>query len=232
VSATSRAIGPSTEIADQPSGRLRLATRPGDGRSPTTPHKAAGMRSEPPVSDPVHKGSMPVASAAADPPDDPPAFRLGSKGLPVAPQTGLRVLAPAPMSGTLVLAVTIAPARAGAQPGCCRRAARDCAGAMLPLVESRPSVSCRSLTPSGRPCSGRQGLAAHHLALGLPALARARSKSVAAIALTAGLIASMRAMQASISSTGDSWRGADQRAQLDRGVEADRRAGCASFDEA
>src|SRR5207249_3854081 len=100
-SATLRPIGPSTEITDQPSGRLLLATSPGEGRSPTTPHSAAGMRSEPPVSEPVARGSMSTASAAAEPPDDPPAFRLGSKGLPVAPHTGLRVLAPAPMSGTL-----------------------------------------------------------------------------------------------------------------------------------
>src|SRR5689334_5351029 len=101
-------MGPSTEMTDQPSGRLSLGTRPGDGLKPTTPHSAAGMRSEPPVSEPVHSGSMSTASAAAEPPEEPPAFSEGSKGLPVAPHTGLRVLAPAPMSGTLVLAVTMA----------------------------------------------------------------------------------------------------------------------------
>ena len=53
VSSTLRPIGPSTEMTDQPSGRRRSATSPGDGRSPTTPHSAAGMRSEPPVSEPV-----------------------------------------------------------------------------------------------------------------------------------------------------------------------------------
>ena len=110
VSATSRPIGPSTEITDQPSARALSATRPGVGRSPTTPHRAAGMRSEPPVSEPVQIGSMPVASAAAEPPEEPPALSVGLNGLPVAPQTGLRELAPAPMSGTLVLAVTMAPA--------------------------------------------------------------------------------------------------------------------------
>src|SRR5262245_18737400 len=107
VSSTLRPIGPSTEMTDQPSGRASLATSPGDGRRPTTPHSAAGMRSEPPVSEPVQTGSMSTASAAAEPPDDPPAFSAGSNGLPVAPQTLLRVLAPAPMSGTLVLAVTM-----------------------------------------------------------------------------------------------------------------------------
>src|SRR5437773_4474554 len=100
VSATVRPIGPSTEITDQPSGRASFATSPGDGRMPTTPHSAPGMRSEPPVSEPVQIGSMSTASAAAEPPDEPPAFNAGSNGLPVAPHTGLRVFAPAPMSGT------------------------------------------------------------------------------------------------------------------------------------
>ena len=110
VSATSRPIGPSTEITDHPSARALLPIMPGEGRIPTTPHKAAGMRNEPPVSDPVQIGKRSVASAAAEPPDEPPAFKLGLKGLPVAPHTGLRVFAPAPMSGVLVFAVTIAPA--------------------------------------------------------------------------------------------------------------------------
>jgi hypothetical protein len=68
------------------------------------------MRSEPPVSEPVQTGSMSQASATAEPPDEPPALSCVSNGLPVAPQTGLRVLAPAPNSGTLVLATTMAPA--------------------------------------------------------------------------------------------------------------------------
>ena len=54
--------------------------------------------------------SPPQASAAAEPPDEPPALSAGLNGLPVAPHTGLRLLAPAPMSGVLVLAVTMAPA--------------------------------------------------------------------------------------------------------------------------
>lgn len=68
------------------------------------------MRSEPPVSEPVQTGSRSHASAAAEPPDEPPALSRGSNGLPVAPQTALRVLAPAPSSGTLVLPATMAPA--------------------------------------------------------------------------------------------------------------------------
>ena len=97
-SASSRAAG------------ARPRTMPGEGRKPTTPQCAAGMRSEPPVSEPVQTGSMSVASATAEPPDEPPALSSGLNGLPVAPHTGLRVLAPAPNSGTLVLPTTMAPA--------------------------------------------------------------------------------------------------------------------------
>src|SRR5450830_451343 len=109
-SATLRPIGPTTEIGVQPSNLRSLGTRPGDGRKPTTPHLAAGMRKDPPVSEPLHSGSRSVASAAAEPPDEPPALSSGLKGLPVAPHTVLRLLAPAPISGTLVLPATMAPA--------------------------------------------------------------------------------------------------------------------------
>ena len=62
------------------------------------------------MSEPEQSGAMPVASATADPPEEPAAERVGSKGLPVAPYTSLRVLAPAPNSGVLVLPMTMPPA--------------------------------------------------------------------------------------------------------------------------
>ena len=49
------------------------------------PQNAAGLRSEPPVSLPVQSGTIPVASATAEPPDDPAADFVGSNGFPVAP---------------------------------------------------------------------------------------------------------------------------------------------------
>ena len=45
------------------------------------PHNDAGMRIEPPVSLPMAIGTMPAATAAADPPLDPPGIRLRSHGL-------------------------------------------------------------------------------------------------------------------------------------------------------
>ena len=68
------------------------------------------MRNEPPVSEPVQTGSMSVASATAEPPDEPPGFSMGLNGLPEAPHTGLRLFEPAPNSGTFVLPTTTAPA--------------------------------------------------------------------------------------------------------------------------
>ena len=44
------------------------------------PHSAAGWRIEPPVSVPVAAGSRRAATAAADPPDDPPGTRVLSQG--------------------------------------------------------------------------------------------------------------------------------------------------------
>jgi len=78
-------MGPSTGRQDQPSPRFSEGTRPALGRKPTMPQKAAGLRSEPPVSEPEQSGAMPVARATAEPPEEPAAERVGSKGLPVAP---------------------------------------------------------------------------------------------------------------------------------------------------
>src|SRR5262249_44529866 len=152
------------------------AITPGDGRKPTTPQKAAGLRSDPPVSDPEAIGTIPQARAAAEPPEEPAAEHVVSNGLPVAPNTGFRVFAPAAHSGTFVLPMTIAPA--------CRRSATkpsSAAGTLsfmtgLPKVVSRPLVLAVSLIPTGRPCSGPSAapfITACSLAC---AVSRARSK--------------------------------------------------------
>ena len=47
-------------------------TRPRDGFSPTRPHMLAGMRIEPPPSLACATGTMPLATAAAEPPLEPP----------------------------------------------------------------------------------------------------------------------------------------------------------------
>ena len=51
---------------------------PNVGFSPTTPHADAGMRIDPPVSVPIDAHPMPAATAAAEPPLEPPGERVGS----------------------------------------------------------------------------------------------------------------------------------------------------------
>ena len=75
------------------------------GRKPTTPQKLVGLRSEPPLSEPpCATQAMPVASAAAAPPEEPAAERAVFHGLRVTPNTSLNVLAPAPNSGVFDMA--------------------------------------------------------------------------------------------------------------------------------
>ncbi len=61
--------------------RPKRLTVPYVGFIPTTPHSEAGWRIEPPVSEPRAARADPMATAAADPPDEPPATRVVSHGL-------------------------------------------------------------------------------------------------------------------------------------------------------
>ena len=70
----------------RPSG---CGTRPRVAFSPTRPQNDAGMRVEPPPSEDMLTGVMPAATAAADPPDEPPAVRCKFHGLRVT-RTPLR----------------------------------------------------------------------------------------------------------------------------------------------
>src|SRR3954469_24368961 len=93
-STTVRAIGPQTPIplvksvarAGERGGAWpRCGTRLDVGLWVNTPHKCAGTRSDALRSDPSSSGTYPAASAAADPPDEPPGERLRYQGLFVVP---------------------------------------------------------------------------------------------------------------------------------------------------
>src|SRR3954466_2768133 len=77
---------------------------------PVVPVKLAGWRMEPPVSGPGAAGSSRAATAAAEPPDEPPGTRVGSCGLRVTPKAEFSVDDPIANSSRLVLPTTIAPA--------------------------------------------------------------------------------------------------------------------------
>src|SRR5882672_7455910 len=129
--------------------------RPYDGLRPTSPQKPAGVRVEPPPSLAVANGTMPDATAAAEPPLEPPGVRSGFHGLRVTPSAGLAVYANVPNSGAAVLPIGIAPAartRATWSESCSTggrpRYQRD------PWVVGIPAQSSRSFTPNGTPANG------------------------------------------------------------------------------
>src|SRR5262249_14397676 len=153
-SSTFRATGPATDKLCQPKREGTLGTRPGDGRMPTTLQKFGGFRSEPPMSLPSASGTIPHATATEPPPVLPPHVFVTSYGFLVGPKTALNVCEPKPNSGTFVFPMTIPPMRFSrpttrqSKSGSCFL----CKGE--PYFVRIPFVSCRSLTPMGRPCSG------------------------------------------------------------------------------
>src|SRR5688572_4371016 len=84
-------------------------TTPGPGLSPRIPQDAAGIRIEPMPSAPSAIGAMAAATAAALPPEEPPAVRRRFQGLRVTPNA-LSVVPQMQSSGTRVMPMTIAPA--------------------------------------------------------------------------------------------------------------------------
>ena len=74
------------------------------------PQNAAGIRNEPPPSEPSDIGTVPAATAAADPALDPPAVRVTSHGLRVTPYNGELDEAFQPVSGVVFLPTMMAPA--------------------------------------------------------------------------------------------------------------------------
>ena len=111
-------------------------TRPKVGFSPTVPQKLAGMRIEPPVSEPMPIGTSPAATAAPLPPLLPPGMRSRSQGLAVG---GLTV--PQANSCVRVLPISTQPAArrrsAQAESASCGKAMP---AAVVPAVVGWPRV--------------------------------------------------------------------------------------------
>ena len=74
------------------------------------PQKFEGTRIEPPVSVPSASGAIPVASATAEPPLDPPDMRSGAHGLWALPIKKLTELIPHANSWVWALPIRIPPA--------------------------------------------------------------------------------------------------------------------------
>src|SRR6185437_15031482 len=80
------------------------------GFSPKRPHAEAGMRIDPPPSVAWAAGRTRAATAAAEPPDEPPALWAVFQGLCVGPVSTGSVEALMPNSGVVVRARTTSPA--------------------------------------------------------------------------------------------------------------------------
>src|SRR6476646_4211270 len=78
--------------------------------SPTTPQNDAGWRMEPPVSEPSVATAVPAATAAAEPPLEPPGTRARSRGLRTGPYAEFSLEEPIANSSQLSLPRITAPA--------------------------------------------------------------------------------------------------------------------------
>ena len=86
--------------------------RPYVGFSPTTPQSDAGCRTLPPVSVPRAQTASPAATAAAEPPLEPPGTRSRSHGLCTGPNAEFSLDEPIANSSQFVLPTSTAPAPA------------------------------------------------------------------------------------------------------------------------
>ena len=176
-------------------------TRPLCGLSPNRPVHAAGMRIEPAPSTPIAAGTMPAATAAAEPPLDPPGVRSRSHGLRVTPQVTDSVNGHSPNSGIVVLPTTTAPPARRRRTTSASSAARA-VNAPVPRLVTSPARSISSLTATGTPSSGASSPAALRSSA-RSASSRARSAYTAPNAFKSESRTSIRASANSTSSRED-----------------------------
>ena len=170
------------------------------GFSPNTPQNEDGMRMDPPVSVPSAMRTQREATAAADPPEEPPVMRSEPNGLWAGPHAEIRLVVPNASSCMLHLPTTMAPAlRKRVTTSASRSATFPRYASQQPVV-SWPATSNRSFTATGTPASGPDGSRA--------ASSRASSPKTWLKAFVTGC---HRSMQSSACSTASITRGASAR---------------------
>ena len=131
------------------------------GFSPTRPHSAAGPRADPPASDAVAMGTMPAASATADPPDEPPGDQAVFHGFRVRPKSRFSATPSNANSDVFALPTGIAPA---ARSSPTTRESVAAAGASAnssdPCVVGKPLEVLDVLHEEREPGQGQVGVAA------------------------------------------------------------------------
>jgi hypothetical protein len=124
------------------------------GFRPTIPHSDAGWRIDPPVSVPIDQGAVPAATAAAEPPEEPPGTRSGSQGFRTGPKPEFSVDEPIANSSWLVLPSTGAPASRRRVTAVAVYGGRKPSRIREPAELGTPSTQKRSFTATGTPPSG------------------------------------------------------------------------------
>src|SRR5574343_2001168 len=176
-------------------------TVPYDGLRPVRPHSAAGWRMEPPVSVPVAIGARRAATAAAEPPEEPPGTRLRSQGFFTGPKYEVSLDDPMANSSMLVLPSETRPASE-----CILRITvasygeTKLASIFEPQVVVQPSAQKMSFWATGMPVSGPAVPAAMR-ASAARAMARLFSRSTVTKALMSGFRRSMRSRNSVDNST-------------------------------
>src|SRR5437763_5668076 len=116
-----------------------------------TPQNAAGWRTEPPVSEPRAAGTMRAATAAAEPPDDPPATRVTSHGLRVTPKAECSVEEPIANSSRFAFPTTTKPRSRRRDTAVASKGEVNFDRMRDPHVVGRSVVTMLSLTARGVP---------------------------------------------------------------------------------
>ena len=148
------AIGPWVRNSIESSGIGHVGIRPSVGLIPNVPHIDEGAVIDPAESVPVAPGTSPAATAAADPPLEPPVVRLGSRGLRDSGPSRFLVSPSSPNAGVFVLPTITAPAARSRETTMQSSSGTLSRKASEPYVVRRPRVSWRSFTPIGTPSSG------------------------------------------------------------------------------
>ena len=149
---------------------------------------------------------MPVASAAAEPPLEPPAVRARFQGLRVAPKTAFTVLGPNANSGVLVLPITIAPAARRRSTTSASSSGTWLSKSLEPCVVRMPFVGVTSLMATGTPNRGGRSAPRRKASVARRARRNASSRTRVTIAFTSAFTASIRARTACMTSSGETRR--------------------------
>ena len=132
-----------------------VGTRPRVGFKPINPDQLEGIRIEPPPSFPAANGTQPAATAAADPPEEPPGVTAVFHGFRAGPKSFASVIFFQPNSGKLVWPIIMKPA-------CCKAWTKLLVAwatlfwnNLFPLVSGSPANCCPNpLIRMGTPKNG------------------------------------------------------------------------------